>query len=70
MATDNRKRSIFLMAPSRGASGLSPDQFGQKLEEITRELTLHIMAPNWKEFDSVLASAHAICDRYELKKTA
>jgi hypothetical protein len=70
MTPKNSTRSIFLTRTPRRTSGLTPDQLGQKLEEITRELTLHIMAPNWKEFDGVLESAHAICDRYELKKTA
>jgi hypothetical protein len=45
-------------------------EFDRKLEEMIRELTLHIVVPNWSEFDTVWESANKICDRYDLKKAA
>ncbi len=59
------------LASSGIEDNMSPlAEFDRKMEEMIRELTLHIVVPNWSEFDTVWESANKICDRYDLKKAA
>ena len=42
-------------------------QLDQRLENIIRELTLRIVAPQWSEFDDVWDLANRVCDRYNIQ---
>jgi len=43
-------------------------EIDRRLEQIIRELAMHIPVVRWTQFDAVWETANRICDRYDLEQ--